>query len=75
MNLTQEMLDIIGTQTIVADMSSNFLSQPVNVAQHGVIYAGAQKNAGPAGVTIVIVREDLLGNVKAITPTMCNWKI
>ena len=47
---------------LVADMSSNFCSKPVNVSDYGVIYAGAQKNVGPAGVTIVIVRKDLLGN-------------
>lgn len=46
---------------IVCDMSSNFLSRPVDVSKYGIIYAGAQKNLGPAGVTIVIVREDLLG--------------
>ena len=47
---------------LVADMSSNILSKPVDVSKYGVIYAGAQKNMGPAGVTVVIVREDLLGN-------------
>lgn len=46
---------------VVCDMSSNFLSRPVDVSKYGVIYAGAQKNLGPAGVTIVIVRDDLLG--------------
>lgn len=46
---------------VVADMSSNFLSRPVDVSKYGIIYAGAQKNLGPAGVTLVIVREDLLG--------------
>ena len=47
---------------LVADMSSNILSKPVDVSKYGVIYAGAQKNMGPAGVTVVIVREDLLGS-------------
>jgi phosphoserine aminotransferase len=75
LNLTEEMYAAIGSQTIVADMSSNFLSQPVDVSKHGVIYAGAQKNAGPAGVTIVIVREDLLGQVLPVCPTMCDWKV
>ena len=46
---------------LVADMSSSFCSKPVDVAKYGVIYAGAQKNIGPAGATIMIVREDLLG--------------
>ena len=60
---------------IVADMSSNFCSKPVNVEDYGVIYAGAQKNVGPAGVTIVIVRKDLLGSPKAGTPTMLDWTV
>ena len=56
-------------------MSSNFCSKPVNVEDYGVIYAGAQKNVGPAGVTIVIVRKDLLGSPKAGTPTMLDWTV
>jgi len=59
---------------LVADMSSNILSEKVNVSDFGLIYAGAQKNMGPAGLTIVIVREDLLGNVMAIAPTMFDYK-
>jgi phosphoserine aminotransferase len=59
---------------IVADMSSNILSRPVDVSKYGLIYAGAQKNIGPAGLTIVIVREDLLGQVVAGTPTMLDYK-
>jgi phosphoserine aminotransferase len=73
-DLTEEMLEKIGNVPIVADMSSNFLSKPVDISKHAVVYAGAQKNAGPAGVTIVIVREDLLGHSLKITPTMCDWK-
>lgn len=73
-DLTPEMLEKIGNVPIVADMSSNFLSKPIDVAKHAVVYAGAQKNAGPAGVTIVIVREDFLGHSLKITPTMCDWK-
>lgn len=49
---------------VVADMSSEFLTKPVEVAKHGVIYAGAQKNIGPAGNCVVIVRDDLLGKLK-----------
>mmetsp|Transcript_626 Transcript_626/g.1524 ORF Transcript_626/g.1524 Transcript_626/m.1524 type:complete len:433 (-) Transcript_626:92-1390(-) len=60
---------------LVADMSSNFCSKPVNVRDYGVIYAGAQKNVGPAGVTIVIVRRDLLGAAKVGTPTMLDWTV
>jgi len=60
---------------LVCDMSSNFLSRPVDVSKYGVIFAGAQKNAGPAGVTIVIVREDLLGQSLPCTPLMLDWKL
>lgn len=59
---------------IVADMSSTILSRPLDVSKFGVIYAGAQKNIGPAGITVVIVREDLLGNASAATPTMLDYK-
>lgn len=65
----------VGGRTLVADMSSNFLSKPINVEDYGVIYAGAQKNVGPAGVTIVIVREDLLGKAQKTTPTMLDWNV
>lgn len=60
---------------VVADMSSNILSRKVDVSKYGVIYAGAQKNIGPAGLTIVIIREDLLGNAMAITPDVFNYEI
>ncbi len=60
---------------LVADMSSHILSRVVDVSKYGVIYAGAQKNIGPAGVTIVIVREDLLGHALPICPSAFNWKI
>lgn len=61
---------------LVADMSSNILSKPVDVSKYGVIYAGAQKNMGPAGLTVVIVREDLLGAYPAEKyPTMLDWKL
>ena len=59
---------------LVADMSSTILSRPVDVNKFGLIYAGAQKNIGPAGLTIVIVRKDLLGKASAITPTMMDYK-
>jgi len=59
---------------IVADMSSNILSREINVADYGVIYGGAQKNIGPAGLTIVIVREDLLGYALPYCPSAFNWK-
>ena len=63
-----------GDVTLVADMSSCIISEPVDVTKFGVIYAGAQKNMGPSGLTVVIVREDLLGNQREDTPTMLNWK-
>jgi len=60
---------------LVCDMSSDFLSQPIDVTKYGVIYAGAQKNAGPAGVTIVIIREDLLARVPEKLPVMLDYKL
>ncbi len=59
---------------LVADMSSTILSRPIDVSEFGLIYAGAQKNIGPAGLTIVIVRKDLLGKSQAICPTMLDYK-
>ena len=59
---------------LVADMSSSILSRPLDVSQFGVIYAGAQKNIGPAGLTIVIVRKDLLGKSSPHCPTMLDYK-
>ena len=63
-----------GEVPLVADMSSDILSRPIDVSRFGVIYAGAQKNIGPAGLTIVIVREDLLGQVAPKTPLMLDYK-
>jgi len=60
---------------LVADMSSNIMSRQIDVSKFGLIYAGAQKNIGPAGLCIVIVREDLIGNVSPNTPTMLDYKI
>ncbi len=64
-----------GDVPIIADMSSCILSEPVDVSKYGMIYAGAQKNMGPAGLTVVIIREDLIGNAMDITPTMFNYQI
>ncbi|VAX31534.1 Phosphoserine aminotransferase [hydrothermal vent metagenome] len=64
----------VGDVPLVADMSSTILSRPVDVSRFGVIYAGAQKNIGPAGLTIVIVREDLIGKTISGTPTMFNYE-
>ncbi len=64
-----------GNVPLVADMSSTILSRPIDVTQYGLIYGGAQKNIGPAGLTIVIVRDDLLGQVLPGTPSMLDYKI
>ena len=63
-----------GDVPLVADMSSCILSEPVDVTKFGVIYAGAQKNMAPAGMTLVVVRRDLLGNARPECPTMLDWK-
>jgi len=64
-----------GDVPLVADMSSNILSRQIDVSKFGLIYAGAQKNIGPAGLTLVIVREDLVGHADARLPTMMDYKI
>ncbi len=63
----------VGDVPLVADMSSTILSRPVDVSRYGVIYAGAQKNIGPAGLTVVIVRDDLIGGEAPGTPTMFSY--
>ncbi|WP_085993848.1 3-phosphoserine/phosphohydroxythreonine transaminase [Oceanobacillus senegalensis] len=63
-----------GDVPLVADMSSNILSEEIDVSKFGIIYAGAQKNIGPAGLTVVIIREDLIGNAPESCPTMLNYK-
>jgi len=64
-----------GEVPLVADMSSNILSRPIDVGRYGLIYAGAQKNIGPAGLTLVIVRDDLLGGALATTPSAFNYTV
>ncbi|MEJ8823246.1 3-phosphoserine/phosphohydroxythreonine transaminase [Variovorax humicola] len=66
---------VTGDVPLVADMSSNFISRPIDVSRYGLIYAGTQKNVGPAGVTIVIVRDDLIGQALPITPSAFDYKI
>jgi len=63
-----------GDVPLVADISSCMLSEPVDVKKFGVLYGGAQKNVAPAGLTIVIIREDLIGKAQEITPTMFNYE-
>jgi phosphoserine aminotransferase len=62
------------TVPLVADISSDFLARPIDVGRYGVLYAGAQKNAGPAGVTVVIVRDDLLGEIPDGLPTLLDYR-
>jgi phosphoserine aminotransferase len=62
-----------GSVPLVADMSSHILSEVMDVSRFGIIFAGAQKNIGPAGVTVVIIRDDLVGKAMDITPTMMNY--
>ena len=64
-----------GNVPMVADMSSNILSKPVDVSKYGMIYAGAQKNMGPAGVAVCIVREDLLGHYRENMPVLLDYKL
>jgi len=63
-----------GSVPLVADMSSNILSEVIDVSKFGLIFAGAQKNLGPAGVTVVIIREDLIGHAMDFTPTMLDYQ-
>ena len=64
-----------GDVPLVADMSSDILSRPVDVSRFGMIYAGAQKNIGPSGIVVNIIREDLLGRARSICPTMLDYKV
>lgn len=64
-----------GDVPLVADMSSCIISEPVDVTKFGLIYAGAQKNMAPAGLTVVIVRDDLIGNARPTTPAMLDYKL
>jgi len=64
-----------GDVPLVVDMSSDILSRPIDVSQYGLIYAGAQKNIGPSGLVVVIVREDLLGRARSSCPTMLDYKV
>jgi phosphoserine aminotransferase len=63
-----------GTVPLVADMSSTILSRPLDVSKFGVIYASAQKNIGPSGLAVVIVRDDLLGRARTVTPAFIDYK-
>ncbi len=64
-----------GDVPLVVDMSSDILSRPIDVSKYGLIYAGAQKNIGPSGLVVVIVREDLLGRARSSCPTMLNYQV
>lgn len=69
-----EIADATGNAPLVADMSSHILSRQIDVSRYGVIFGGAQKNIGPAGLTVAIVREDLLGHALPSCPSAFNWK-
>ena len=62
-------------QTLVCDMSSTFCSHPIKWEEYGAVYTGAQKNVGPAGVTIAVIREDLIGNAREDTTSMLDWEV
>lgn len=64
-----------GDIPLVADLSSCILSEPIDVSKYGMIFAGAQKNMGPAGLTVVIIREDLIGKAKEDTPSMLDYQV
>ena len=64
-----------GDTPLVVDMSSDILSKPIDVCRYGMIYAGAQKNIGPSGLVVAIIRDDLLGRARASCPTMLNYKV
>ena len=66
--------DIDSPVNLIADMSSDIMSRPIDVSKYALIYGGAQKNVGPAGVTFVIIKEDILGKVSRYIPTMLNYK-
>ncbi|QLB40693.1 MULTISPECIES: 3-phosphoserine/phosphohydroxythreonine transaminase [Mannheimia] len=72
-----EIFDIpnVGNTPLVADMSSNILARGIDISKFGIIYAGAQKNLGPAGITIVIIRDDLIGKARKDTPSIWNYAI
>ncbi|WP_428945729.1 3-phosphoserine/phosphohydroxythreonine transaminase [Pantoea sp. FN060301] len=64
-----------GDKVVVADLSSTILSRPIDISRYGVIYAGAQKNIGPAGLTLVVVREDLLGKAQQALPSILDYQV
>lgn len=74
-NWIPDLTQLNGDMPLVADISSTFMSRPLDITRFGLIYAGAQKNMGPAGLTVVIVREDLLGTTVPGTPTMFDYKV
>ena len=71
--------DILNLDTrnvpLVADLSSMIMSEEIDINKFGLVFAGAQKNIGPAGVTVVVMRDDLIGNTKENCPTMLDYKI
>lgn len=72
-----DQLDAVFAQgkPVIADMSSNIMCREIDVSKYAMIYAGAQKNIGPAGLVILIVREDFIGQARELTPTLMNWEV
>src|SRR5690606_31420650 len=70
-----DLVPATGNVPLVADMSSDMLSRPVDMSKYGPTYAGAQKNIGPSGLVVVIIRDDLLGEARKETPTMLNYQV
>src|SRR5690606_5030822 len=64
-----------GSVPVICDASSNILSKPINITKYGLIYAGAQKNIGPSGLTVVIIRDDLLERIPAGLPTILDYRV
>lgn len=77
LELKDEHLETVFAQgkPVIADMSSNIMCREIDVSKYAMIYAGAQKNIGPAGLAIIIVREDFLGNARSDTPTLMSWDV
>jgi len=65
--------EAVGDLTLICDMSSNFATRPIQWEKYGVVYGGAQKNLGPAGVTVTVIRDDLIGHHRKDTPLICEW--
>lgn len=75
LEVSRDHIGNLGETPVVCDMSSNIMSRPVDVSKFGAIYAGAQKNMGPAGLTVLVLRKDLKGKAMPITPSVMDWTV